>query len=70
MEALSEHVLRCVYKFFARSGSDSHAQSEIIKQEISASELRRKLIKSDCVVGWVCILEKAASPTGNTGMQN
>ena len=49
MEAQSEYVTRCTH-VFARLGTDSHAQSVLI-DKISASELRRKFIKSALLVG-------------------
>ncbi len=49
MEAQSEYV-RIAYMIFARPGTDSHARS-VLSNKISASELRRKFIKSALLVG-------------------
>ncbi len=43
--------MHVAHMFFARFGIDLHAQSVIIN-EISASELSRKFIKSVLLVGW------------------
>ena len=54
MEAQSEHVhVTCT--FFALFGTDLHAQS-VLSDKISASELRRKFMKSAFLVGEVLLL--------------
>ncbi len=49
IEAQSKHV-HVAHKFFARLGTDLHAQS-MLSNRISASELGRKFIKSALLVG-------------------
>ena len=51
-EAQSEHVhvARTVFFFFARAGADLHAQSVLV-DKTPASELRRKFVKSELLVG-------------------
>ncbi len=55
MEAQSEHV-RIAYTFFACFRADLYAQSVIINK-VSASELRRKIIKSALLVGQMQITQ-------------
>ncbi len=52
MEAQSEYV-RVAHTFFAHFSADLYAQS-VISYKISASELRRKFIKSASLVGSWC----------------
>ena len=60
MKAQLEYV-HVMQKFLARFGADLHAQS-VLSSKISASELRRKFIKSALLVGYAGDVGKDGLP--------
>ncbi len=54
MEAQSEHV-HVAHNVFRTTGARFVCSVGDYQQKISASELRRKLVKSALLVGWLCI---------------